>query len=432
MGSASDNSAMDKLKMLEHPVAKELLGRIAAAESVEVALRDVAKEKVQEFVKKEKTYKLLSDVTGAYLQANDLRGVIYWDIATQCLLLLIGLIFAVESLVESLVKNDNDVAYVYWVILVCHSGTIFVGAKTLGVLNQFEMWANEAIHTQKPVPLLMKRLSAHKGLFKGYLLCILIAFVADCVCIAGVLAIDFDTDDDDDLGPYTVILILLGVMFCLDLVLFLWIPMAIHMIPDEHWAKLRPKLVKSMPYCDCCLPAVHKEDDDAVELLIQATTDTLVWSEATCAQAAPASDLGPAIASWSDRRRGDTVGDGSNKALVDLVSSEFGVSQWVWISTTAAAAGDVVRFSKCKFKSPDGKASATARGAGKPHYAVVLTKTISGTLELIEQAVGTSKVVSVDEVDLNELQSGGTVKVFRATGGAAGEKSPLSQGPGVN
>ena len=47
--------------------------RIAAAESVEVALRDVAKEKVQEFVKKEKTYKLLSDVTGAYLQANDLR-----------------------------------------------------------------------------------------------------------------------------------------------------------------------------------------------------------------------------------------------------------------------------------------------------------------------------------------------------------------------
>ena len=25
----------------------------------------------------------------------------------------------------------------------------------------------------------------------------------------------------------------LGVMFCLDLVLFLWIPMAIHMIPDE-------------------------------------------------------------------------------------------------------------------------------------------------------------------------------------------------------
>ena len=55
--------------------------------------------------------------------------MIYWDIATQCLLLLIGFIFAVESLV----KNDNDVAYVYWVILVCHSGTIFVGAKTLGV-----------------------------------------------------------------------------------------------------------------------------------------------------------------------------------------------------------------------------------------------------------------------------------------------------------
>ena len=75
-----------------------------------------------------------------------------------------------------------------------------------------------------------------------------------------------------------------------------------------------------MPYCDCCLPAVHKEDDDAVELLIQAATDTLVWSEATCAQPAPAADLGPAIANWSDRRRGDTVGDGSNKALVDLVS----------------------------------------------------------------------------------------------------------------
>ena len=131
----------------------------------------------------------------------------------------------------------------------------------------------------------------HQSDFIWYFGCTGVAFLVDLACLLGIVFVDFDSSGDD-LAPYTFALGMVSILLMLELMIFLWIPFALHRVPNEHWHKLRAKLVAAVPICGCCLPASTADLDPGP--LIGARK--LVWDESVeCHEDIGCSEYGDAI-----------------------------------------------------------------------------------------------------------------------------------------
>eukprot|EP00658_Telonema_sp_P-2_P010247 TRINITY_DN13861_c0_g1_i1.p1 TRINITY_DN13861_c0_g1~~TRINITY_DN13861_c0_g1_i1.p1 ORF type:complete len:341 (+),score=80.06 TRINITY_DN13861_c0_g1_i1:223-1245(+) len=290
-------------------------------------------------------------------------------------------------------------------MLVFHLAPPIFAKKTLEIMYQFEGWVNEAIQHRKPIPAVMKHLTEHDKIVYMYFGSVAVAFVTDTACLLGVVFIDFDSTGDD-LAPYIFVLGMVSFLWCLDILLFLWIPFALHRIPLQHWPQVRAKLVGLVPWCKCWLPE-DTEDLEAGDLDFSSSGVGLVWDESQEHTSVKLTEIGSSIAKNATAERGNQLGTGTSLDLIVAVAHKAQSYEFVWVDHPSVGAGDVIRFTQCEFSV------GAKRGENGPHYAVVTQRKLDDELEMCEQSLGGSNVVTLSTLNLATLVSG-EARVFRA------------------